>query len=243
MALQRPIGLVETFSCAALLVACTSATKADPPSLQPVSVALPVAASVPVCAYGYAHPNICCKPGPGASPGCQTNPSEPFRPCTAGWLTFPELTACCSLESPSDCGLPLDADIAAIPDDGGTFNCYFACGAGGYLPSALPAGSTSAVFDDCVDSDSALDCPVCCYGTGGEACIGSGGLGEVSAGASDAENGLACPECPNGWVWPQGGQIDVCCRAVGGVPEACFSQASTIADPPSGGPSVGRIQT
>ena len=234
MLVMRPlIAVALAVSCQTVVVACggsTTATRADAVLANPLAVANPVASTVSQCAPGYAHPNICCEPGPGVSPGCQETLGAPFTACSSGWLTFPDTTTCCAVDTPSDCVSPLDASSLATISDAGDVNCYFACGAEGYLPSALPAGSTSAGFIDCTDVDSGLTvCAYCCFGAGAPFCAGGGPNPGGPIGGSGP--GLACSGCPSGWSVPHGGQVDVCCRTGSGTPESCFSQATQIADP------------
>jgi hypothetical protein len=217
---MRPVIAVALAMFCATVVGCggsTTATPVDGGLSRPVAVAIPVLSTVSQCATGYAHPNICCEPGPGISPGCQETAGAPFTPCATGWLTFPDTTTCCAVDTPSDCVSPLDASSLATVSDSGDVDCYFACGAGGYLPSALPAGSTSIGFaPDCTDVDSGA-CFYCCTGANAAFCTSGGGPAPLS-----------CSACPSDWSVPQGGQIDLCCRIAGGASKECFSQASSI---------------
>ena len=88
-----------------------------------------VIGTVPSCAAGSAHPNVCCREGI-----CVASLADPFDVCPAGELLFPDPRRCCPLAG-GDC-------VAAPLGDGGTIlspSCTLPCGPEGYAPMAPEA--------------------------------------------------------------------------------------------------------
>jgi hypothetical protein len=198
-----------------------------------------VSGTVPPCAAGAAHPNVCCTAGPNQASSCVTYPGAPFTQCDSSTTTYPDPRSCCPLDGSGGCAAPPPSGgSSGSGSSSGGSTCSYACPPGMYSPAGS-SGDTCCVTDP----------------SGATACSGSGVAngsgpncsGTCSCPACEPDSG-ACPPCdcpptpcptptptcgvcPPGWQTPQG-QPDLCCAADPSGAIECFSQAL----PPGQGP-------
>ena len=188
--------------CGCHSVTITPSTVSLDPEV-PVDVRPMYGASVPACAAGYEHPNICCRGAAYEATTCTEDPKNPFGPCPSGQFAYPDPKACCDLNSADKCVAGAIADVA---DAGDSNSCINPCAPGAYPDSQDPA--------------------ICRYGVEGvqnrttEILYGVGTVG------GPPQEYCATP-CPQGWGRAFE-QNDVCCQQSGNGWTLCYSQASYI---------------
>jgi hypothetical protein len=194
--------------------------------------------SIPACAEGSAHPNVCCHAGPNQATACAEDPDNPFRACGCDSLTFPDPRTCCSLDDGGGCTTP-GQDAAT----GGS--CTDPCGPDTFSPHQVSWATTWACSDVpsvLTDAGLIVSCFLCCnvsitvsgLATPTEpGCYGN--VGSCPPKPLPGTNVPPCPDptfgcdaaCPVGWARASAFP-GLCCRGDGGTSSECFSQAETV---------------
>ncbi|MEO6574388.1 MAG: hypothetical protein ABIP89_11145 [Polyangiaceae bacterium] len=150
--------VLSAFVVSPILVACGGKTvsignnQADLVKVDPTTFS----AAITSCPTGFAHPNICCDGGKDTPSICGAYFDAPFRPCDAGWSTYPNANECCSLDDPSKCVAPTSSGGGGGGiggGNGGGTSCNWAC-----PPGWWPEGATQNETPPCDPSANGGDC-------------------------------------------------------------------------------------
>jgi hypothetical protein len=196
------------------------------------------------CPEGYEHPNVCCAGGPRVPSTCGVYVAHPFRPCDAGWSTYPNPLSCCSLED----GTCLDSPrgTKSMPGSG----CAYVCSPGWWPDPSSSVSSDGAHTTACcrTRADGVAECmddgstpngsSTACGPDAGANASGEGGGPTSDAGTTSPDPvppsscidagappvAVCDPECPAGWT-ADAASPALCCRGAG-AERACFSRAT-----------------